>query len=399
MNKKYKTIKLKKGKEIPINMKHHWIFSGSIDGNPDFENGEILKILDYKNQVLGYGYFNKKSQIIGRIISFGDKDPMGTLYNNILKSINMRFEVFDLKLTNCFRLINGEGDFIPGLIVDYYNSHLVLQISTIGIDKLKNYIVDKLLKIFKDRYSIKIQSIYEKSLMQAREKEGLDKTEGILYGKLDEQLVVLENGIKFLVNIKDSQKTGFFIDQREMREFVQKLSKDKKVLNCFGYTGGFSIYAIKGNATKTCTIDISEKAIQNCKQNFIINNIDIQNHEFISSDVFEYIQNTKKLDYDLVILDPPAFAKQKKDIQKAINAYSELNRMFLLKMPKKSILCTSSCSYHVNTETFLNILQKAARQAKRNTRIIQKHRLAIDHPINLNHPEIDYIKSFVIYIE
>lgn len=399
---KFKTVKLKKGKEIPIKLKHHWIFSGAVENNVNFVDGEILKVCSYNDEVLGYGYFNKNSVIIGRMLNFEDKNPYDSIKENILSAINLRLKLFDLNKTNCFRLINGEGDRLPGLVVDFYNFNLVVQISTIGIENLKDFIFNSIIQIFQNKYSFKINSIYEKSLMSARKKDGLQEFEGTVYGNYQKNLIVKENEILFKIDLKKSQKTGLFLDQREMRELIGSMSFDRSILNCFCYTGGFSLYSAKNNAKNITSIDISHEAIQNSKENFLLNNFNINDknkYEFLSIDVFKFLRDKKNLNYDIVVLDPPAFAKSKKDIQKAAKAYSEINRLAMSKMPKESFLLTCSCSYHISFDTFQNIVINSAKNANKNIKIIQKHRLAKDHPINGFHKEIDYLKSLLVYLE
>jgi 23S rRNA (cytosine1962-C5)-methyltransferase len=385
---------LHRGKEVPIKNKHHWIYSGAIKYYPDnFKDGDICEVRTPGHEIIGTAYFNSKTSIAGRMLSFGKADPFESIENNISRAKELRKDLFDDSLTNCYRLINGEGDLIPGLVVDKYNDVLVIQISTLGLEKIKSRILELLIK------NINPRMIYEKSNMPARSIEGLKSFEGILYGNGSTLVEVIENGIKFEIDLENSHKTGFYLDQREMRNLIGSMSKGKSVLNCFSYTGGFSLYAVKHGATQVNSVDISKEVIEQAARNFEINDIDPENHEFTAEDVFNYIQNHNELDYDIVILDPPAFAKKKEDYQAACSGYRKINRTALKKMKKGSYLLTCSCSYHVDEESFRRIIYQSALDANRSIQILQSHRHAMDHTINIFHPEMNYLKSFLLYVD
>ena len=386
------SVILKPGKERPILNKHHWIFSGAIKHIPKFTDGDIMAVEDSKGGFLGYAYFNSRTSISGRMLSFNKTPAEEALKQNIDKAIAFRKQIIDRKTTNAYRLINSEGDFIPGLIVDIYNDVAVIQVATLGIEKLKPLIVEHLKTVLKPK------TIYEKSNLPSRGEEGLKNQEGLLSGDDVDEVEILENGIKFIVSIKSGQKTGFFLDQREMRKWVQEIAKDKKVLNCFGYTGGFSLYAIAGGADRADTVDISEDAIKLARKNAGLNKIKVDKHGWITADVFEFLRE-KPLDYDLIILDPPAFAKRKSDIVQACRGYKDINRLAIKKIVPGGLLLTSSCSYHVDEKLFQTVVFQAAQEAGRNVRIIGRHHLAPDHPINIFHPEGEYLKSLLLYVE
>ena len=388
----YKKITLKKGREIPVKNHHHWIFSGAIDGLPAYENGEILAVYTFDGNILGHAYFNKTTDIAGRMINFDNLDPVTSLKQNILEAIMFRENFFD-KSTNCFRLINGEGDAVPGLVVDKYNDVLVIQISTWGIEKLKQ----EVLGVLKDFYKDKISCIYERSDISSRKREGLQNSRGFLLGQEKSRVEVLENGIKFDVDFINGQKTGLFMDMREMRHLVTHISENKRVLNCFCYTGAFSLYALKGNANSVTSVDISKDAVEAVKAHLVLNKFDPEKNPAIAEDVFDFLRK-ESLDYDLVILDPPAFAKKKSDLDSAKKAYYEINKTSFSKMPAHSMLLTCSCSYHLDELTFERIVAKAAKDAGRTIKMMSKHRLAPDHPINMYHTEMDYLKSMLIYV-
>lgn len=383
---------IKPGKEKPILNRHHWIFSGAVQHLPTFEDGEILPVKSANGVFLGHAYFNRNSSIIGRMISFDDTPPLDAIKKNLDNAIALRTSFFSNSETNAYRLINGEGDSLPGLIIDRYHDIIVVQFSTLGMDRLRSWVVDYI------NQKLHPTTIYEKSQLPSRQEEGLAAQQGVLIGKEVDEVEIKENGLKFLVSLKEGQKTGFFLDHREMRQWVRLLSNHKKVLNCFSYTGGFSVYALAGGATEVDSVDISEKAIEGARHNVHINGFNAAEKGFYAMDVFQFLRE-KELNYDLVILDPPAFAKKRKDIVQACRGYKDINRLAMQKMPKKSMLLTSSCSYFVDETLFRQVIFQSAVEAKRTVRIIGTHRLAMDHPINVCHPEGDYLKSFLLYVE
>lgn len=386
-----KKIVLKAGKEKALLNRHHWIFSGAVENLPAHLAGDILPVYSQNGTLLGSAYFNSQAKIFGRMLAFNNQHPLDAIEANLNAALKLRDHFFSSSMTTAYRLVNGEGDFLPGLIVDRYGSGIVIQISTLGMEKLKPYFLD----YFQSK--LKPSFIYEKSTLPSRKEEGLTPFEDILFGSLDQTIEVLENGLKFLVSPQEGQKTGFFLDHREMREQVRHLSLNKRVLNCFAYTGGFSVYAASGGANRVDSVDISETAMQLAKKNAELNTFTIP-MQFIAEDVFQFLRQSP-LDYDLVILDPPAFAKRQKDVIAACRGYKDINRIALQKIPSEGLLLTSSCSYFVDEELFQKVVFQAAIEAKRNVRIIGRHRLAIDHPINICHPEGDYLKSLLLYVE
>lgn len=385
-------IVLKKGKEAIFHNQHLWIFSGAIFSFPDFfENGGIYPVYSASGDQLGSAYFHKGKSLSGRILSFGSKDPWEAIYSHLDQAIALRTCFFDLKVTNAFRLVNGEGDFLPGLVLDQYGEYLILQSNSLGADRLKGKIVDFLLQ------KKKWKGIFEKSSSSSRKEEKLPDSIAVLWGEEVEELSILENRFSFYVNWKRGQKTGFFLDQREMRKKVGELSSGRRVLNCFSYSGGFSIYGWAGGAKSVDSIDSSSQAIEWAKRNALINGFTEKEGKFLQQDAFLFLSEDD-LNYDFVVLDPPAFAKKKEDLPQAMKGYRELNYQVISKMPKRSLLLTSSCSYHVEESLFQTILFQAARMAKREVQIIGKHIPAIDHPTNLFHPESNYLKSILLYL-
>jgi 23S rRNA (cytosine1962-C5)-methyltransferase len=383
---------LKPGKEKALLQRHHWIFSGAVQSLPPFEDGDFLPVYASNGQLLGSGYFNRRSGIIGRMVAFDETPPLESLRHRFDKAIKLRREVLDFNQTNAYRLVNGEGDGIPGLIVDVYDEVVVLQSSTKGIERLKSWIVDEL------NCRLKPRTIYEKSLLPSRSEEGLQNVQGYLSGEEQGEVTFKENGLLFTTSLEKSQKTGFFLDHREMRQWVRQLAKGKTVLNAFSYTGGFSVYALAGGVKRVDSLDISEEAIEAAKRHVELNGWDAQRHGFFCEDAFTFLRE-HELAYDLVILDPPAFAKRQKDVVAACRGYKDINRLAMQKMPSRSLLLTCSCSHYVNEELFQKVLFQAALEARRQVRMIGRHRLAPDHPINLFHPESSYLKSFLLFLE
>lgn len=383
----YNTLRLKAGKEKPILNHHHWIFSGAVAELPSHLPGDILAVESAGKKLLGFAYVNNKSSILGRMISF-DEQPFEAIEKSILDAIALRKTLFN-NSTTAYRIINGEGDRLPGLIVDRYADVLVIQISTLGMEKLKEFV----LKILDREFNPK--AVFEKSLLPSRKEEGLLPVQQVLKGDMPSKITILENGLKFQVDPVEGQKTGFFLDQRDMRQYVREIAKDKKVLNCFSYTGGFTVYALAGGAKEADSVDISAAAIQEAQNNCRINGFN--STKGYSEDVFEFLRE-KDLKYDLVILDPPAFAKKAKDVVSACRGYKDINRMAIQKMPAGSTLITCSCSYFVDEKLFQQVIFQAAAEANRKVRIIAKHRQASDHPVNLFHPEGSYLKSLVLYV-
>jgi 23S rRNA (cytosine1962-C5)-methyltransferase len=384
-------ITLKPGRDKSVRARHPWIFSGAVSQSDNFINGGIISVYAADGAFLGYGMGSKKSQIVCRMLSF-DKTPAEDVVRlRIKEAIELRKQVISQN-TTAYRLINAEGDFLPGLIVDRYGDSLVIQVSVAGIERLKPLIIDELVKQIKPLW------IYEKSTSSSRKEEGMQLFEETIYGTPQEPITVLEEGIQFKVIPTVGQKTGFFIDQRAMRLMVQQYARGRDVLNCFCYSGGFTLHALKGGAKSVDSVDISQEAIDLVKEHITLNGFDSMQHKEYTADVFEFLKQSVQK-YDFIILDPPAFAKRKADIKQAARGYKEINRLAIKDAPKDSLLLTCSCSYHIDETLFRQILFQAALDAKRDVQIIQKHHLAEDHPMNIYHPEGNYLKSFLCYIK
>ena len=368
---------------------HPWCFSGAVQRVEEgIKDGDLCGIYNDK-QFLGIGYYNEKSQIRVRILTRINQTIDKEFFVNRFKILKKEKEQF-LLFTNSYRLVFGESDNLPGLVVDIYDKVTVIQIHTLGMDNLKGLIVDALVEVLKPFM------IYEKSELSVRSNEGLSKeSKQILYGKLINIVEIKEHGYKFSVDIVNGQKTGFFIDQRENRLCLQKYTMNRKVLNCFSYTGGFSVYASK-NAKSVTSVDISKPAIENARTNFRINCLDTEKNFFVAEDVFDYLKKLKEGEFDLIILDPPSFAKNKKQLKNAIKAYITINSKALEKLPDYGILVSSSCTTHIDEQTFIKILHQSSINAKCQLRILESKMQPQDHGYNFGYPEGRYLKFFVL---
>jgi 23S rRNA (cytosine1962-C5)-methyltransferase len=390
----YPIVKLKPAKHTHLKNYHHSIFQNSVAGDPKVEDGGIVEVQASDGEFLCYATWNKKAYISGRAISFEKGDPMKSLERQMEDSIRMRKTFFKDEDTTAFRLINAEGDGIPGLVVDQYADVLAVQFTTLGINKLKPWVCDTLKRI------VKPKGIFEKSAGPGRKKEGLEPVEGWIGTKGPDSVNIKERGLKYIITLEGSQKTGLFLDQREMRSLVRQLAKGRTVLDCCSYVGGFSLNALMGGALFADAVDYDKAAIARAKEHMQINGVKASSFAGYSEDVFAFLRrDTFPHPYDFIILDPPAFAKRSTDIDQAKHAYTDLNRMALESLPSGGLLLTCSCSYQMDPQLFQTVVFHAARQAKRSVRIIQRHRHAFDHPVNLYHPETEYLKSLLLWIE
>jgi 23S rRNA (cytosine1962-C5)-methyltransferase len=385
-------IVLKKGKEKPILQRHHWIYSGAIQSYPFQESAPIVPVYSSSRSLLGYASLNRGHSIAAYMLSFGSQSVEEAITERIREAFCFRRKWFDPSQTNAYRLINAEGDGIPGLIIDSYDNHLVMQISQTGIESMKDLLISILIR------EAAPKGISEKSTSFLRKKGGLEPIQKHLWGEKAERVIILENGLQFLVDLEKGQKTGWFLDQREMRQLVRSHASQRKVLNVFAYTGGFSVAAIDGGATHVDSVEISSRCEEFMMENLKLNQLPEHKHRMICQDAFDFLKD-EMLDYDLIILDPPAFVKKREDIAAAFRAYKDLNYLAMSKMKAGSMLMTSSCSYHVDEALFQNILFRAALEANRQVKIIGRHRQAIDHPVSIFHPESVYLKSLFLYVE
>jgi len=387
-----KAAVLKPGRDKAVRNRHHWIFSGAIRDLPDFEPGEILPVRDAGGDLLGHAFFNPRSSIAGRMISFGSEAPEAAVRENLERALALRRTFFDPAVTNALRLVNAEGDGLPGLVADLYDDVLVLQSATLGMDKLKPLVVDTLARALKPR------AILERSDLPARREEGLDQVEAVLAGEPVDRVRVLENGVPYWVNLAGGQKTGFYLDQRESRQLVRAHAAGRKVLNMFAYSGSFSVCALLGGAVRADSVDSSAAAMSLAQDNFDLNGLGSESGTFFTADVFEFLREPT-LEHDFLILDPPAFAKKRADVVAACRGYKDINRLALKRVRAPGLVLTFSCSHFVDEGLFRQVVFEAAAEAGRRARILQRHRQALDHPVNVYHPETDYLKGFLLYVD
>ena len=381
---------LKSGKEKSIQRRHPWIFSGAVYGvSREINDGEMVDVVDSKNQHLGTGYFSDKGSIVVRILTFGDETFSENFWATKLQSAwYLRTQLLDFEVTNAFRVIHGEGDGISGLIIDYYDKNWVIQAHSTGI-----FIqMEQIAEAIKSNFSEYCETIYCKSSGTLSN----TGTDYFIFGNKAEA-VAKENNILFSVNWVEGQKTGFFLDQRDNRKLLGEFSKGKKVLNTFCYTGGFSIYAMNAGAELVTSVDISQKAVDLAASNMELN-FPKANHTAVADDVFNFMKEHTQ-QYDVIVLDPPAFAKSIKSKHTATQAYKRLNIAGLKALAPNGILFTFSCSQVIDDVLFYNTVAAAAIETGRNIRVLHKLEQGPDHPTNIYHPEGHYLKGLVLFVE
>lgn len=359
---------------------------------PKAENGEIVKVCTNHNELLGYGFFSPNSQITCRVFEFTREEltPNADFWKDKIKrAYELRKKVLPQQ-TNIYRLLHAEGDFLPGVIVDVYADTAVVQLLIKGTELISNYLFDGLKEIG-------IEYIYLKTKQNTQRLEEVGLESGWVGNTRVMPIEAQENGVTFLVDVEKGQKTGFFIDQRENRHILGTYSKGKKVLNTFSYSGGFSLYALAAGATLVHSVDSSKEAIDMCEKNVEANHAGT-NHAGFVADVFDFLQQNKE-DYDIMVLDPPAFAKNAKAVPNASRGYKNLNLIAFKQIKPGGLIFTFSCSQHIDRDLFRKIVFGAAADAGRNVRIIKQLTQPEDHPINIFHPEGEYLKGLLLYVE
>ena len=381
-------IILKKGKEKPLLRGHPWVFSGAVaKAESDISPGDVGEVYSWEGHFLGRGHLNPRSQIVFRLLTRRKESLDPSFFEERLLLANGLREKEFSKKTNGYRVINGEGDFLPGLIVDHYGGTLVLQCLTAGMERLKDLFLGLLIKHFNPK------NIYERSDVPSRREEGLPEAKGLLYGaEIADPIEIEEYGCRFRVDVKEGQKTGFYLDQRENRFSLREVSRGKKVLDCFCYSGGFSVHSGLGGAKEITLIDSSEDALERVKDHFALNHLGRISPGPIRGDAFEVMRFLDP-DYDIVVLDPPPFVKKKAHLQSASRGYKDLNLQAFRLFKKEGLLLTFSCSHHMNWDLFQKIVFSAAVDAKRRVQLIGRMSHPIDHPIDLSHPEGEYLRG------
>lgn len=395
---------LKKGREESLLRFHPWVFSGAIaeiQGDP--AEGDLVSVWSSSGDFLATGHFQIGS-IAVRVLSF-DSDALApdfweTMIGRALevrRAAGLASDDADHP-TNCYRLVHGEGDGLPGLIIDWYDGVCVLQAHSVGMFRAKKQICDALRTVYGDS----LKAVYDKSSGTAPFKAGLDLIDGYIYRKegfSDDEQTVLENGHRFIVNWTSGQKTGFFLDQRENRALVGRHAAGRNVLNLFCYTGGFSIYALAGGAVHVDSVDCSQKAMDLVDRNVALGGFDPSRHRSLCCDAIEYLKKSEDGKYDLMIVDPPAFAKHRGVLHNALRAYQRLNAAAIAKVAPGGLIFTFSCSQVVDKEAFALAVFSAAAQVGRSVRILDRLNQPADHAVNIFHPEGEYLKGLLLYVE
>jgi 23S rRNA (cytosine1962-C5)-methyltransferase len=392
----FSKIILKSGKDQSLLRFHPWVFSGAIKDTIGFPaEGDVVEVFSNKDEFLGMGHYQIGS-ITVRLFSFQPAEPDYNFWKNKIYQaflLRKRLALANSDHTNVYRLVNAEGDGMPGLIIDYYNGTAVMQMHSIGMYRIRTELAQAMKDIFGDA----LQAVYDKSESTIPFKSQVHPKNEYIFGEARPELVS-EYGNLFRVDWVDGQKTGFFIDQRENRKLVEVYAQGKDVLNVFGYTGGFSIYAIRGGAQSVHSVDSSQKAIDLTNENVKLNFPECRNHVASCVDAFDYL-DTIDDKFDLIILDPPAFAKHFNVLNNAVQGYKRINAKAIKKIKPGGILFTFSCSQVVDKETFRNTIFSAAASTGRHVRILHQLTQPADHPVNIYHPEGEYLKGLVLYIE
>jgi 23S rRNA (cytosine1962-C5)-methyltransferase len=398
---KIASVHLRRGKEESLLRRHPWVFSGAIEriseGISPLAEGDIVDVITKQGDFIAKGHYQIGS-IAVRVLSFEQVEINAEWWaERIAKAKELReaMGLINNGETTCYRLVHGEGDLLPGLVVDIYGRTAVVQCHSVGMYLSRQDIAEAIRKAYGDD----IEAIYDKSSQTLPFKADLGAIDGYLWGRTSEpNAIVLENGLKFKVNWEEGQKTGFFIDQRVNRDLVRQYSRGRKVLNTFCYTGGFSVAALAGGAREVVSIDLSERAVKLADENVRLNFGDEAKHQAIACNAVEYLKDIDD-SYDLIILDPPAFAKHHKVLGNALQGYKKINARALQKIRPGGILFTFSCSQAVSRELFRTTIFTAAAIAGRRVRIINQLTQPVDHPINIYHPEGEYLKGLVVYVE
>ena len=386
------------GKEKSLTRRHPWLFSGALKSvEKGVQEGDMVRVFSNKGDFLCVGLWQSGSIAI-KILSFEDVEVnYGFMVERVRKAVELRrlCGLFDDGDTTIFRLVNGEGDFLPSLIADYYEELVVLQFHSVGMWRLKEEIVGA----FKEVLQSDCKAVFSKSSSTLPKQSGISAKDEFLFGSLPEDWFAKENGLTYRIDYAMGQKTGFFIDQRENRRLVGEYAKGKRVLNAFAYTGGFSLSALKGMAKEVVSLDISARAVEICEKNAEMNFPQSNVHRGEVADVLGYLETLEKGRFDLIILDPPAFAKHQRNLQQALKGYRAINQKAMEKIASGGLLFTFSCSQAVSKDDFATMLFSCAALSGRKVRIIKQLAAGCDHPQSIFHPEGGYLKGTLLYVE
>src|ERR1700744_522340 len=385
---------LKKGKEKAVYQRNPWVFSGAIErikGKP--ANGDVVRLTDSKGEFMAYGFYNDQSRVALRLLEWDESVEINEQWfrNKVATAVHSRQSVLNANTNTC-RLIFSESDYLPGLIVDKYGDHLAVQVLTSGIEKMMPVIIDELQRLLNPL------SIFDKSDASSRSHEGLETTNVVLFGsEPPESVEVKENNVIYNINIAEGQKSGFYCDQRDNRKIVAAHAKGKKVLDCFCYTGGFTLNALHNGAASVTSVDSSALAIETLKENIKLNTLDTRKHTAIQSDVNKQLRVFKEQDekFDIIVLDPPKYAPSRSALDRASRAYKDLNRLAMLLLNNGGLLATFSCSGAMDMETFKQVLAWAALDAGKQVQFIHQFCQPEDHPVRASFPEGEYLKGLL----
>lgn len=388
-------IILKKGKEKAVLHKHPWVFSGAIEpvkGKP--ANGDIVRLIDAKGAFMAYGFFNDQSRVALRLLEWNEAVTVDDAWfrDKVAVAVAGRRDILADGRTNTCRLIFSESDYLPGLIVDKYAGHLAVQVLTSGMENVMPVIIDELNKLLQP------ESIFDKSDAASRGHEGLETSNSVLVGvHPPDRVEVLENGITYNINIAEGQKSGFYCDQRDNRRLVAHYAKDKRVLDCFSYTGGFTLNALNAGAASVTCVDSSALAIETLKENIVLNQLDAAKVTAVQSDVNKQLRKFREEGelFDIIVLDPPKYAPSRSALDRASRAYKDLNRLGMLLLNSGGLLVTYSCSGAMNMETFKQVIAWAALDAGKQVQFIYQFCQPEDHPVRASFPEGEYLKGLL----
>lgn len=386
-------IYLKKERDAPVLRGHPWIFSGAIERvEGDLDSVGIADVSDCKKNWLARGLYNPKSQIRVRVLTWQKEAIDGDFFARRVSEAHAFRQRYLADSTDSYRVLNGEGDLLPGLIVDRYANFLVCQFFSAGMALFKNDILDTLSAIDS------VKGIFERSDGRVGDEEGLEPSIGVLSGEAPpEQIAITENGFKFLVDVRRGQKTGFFLDQRDNRAFLSTVVRDQTVLNCFSYSGAFSVYAFGGGAREVVSLDSSMPALELAEKNLALNGFAEAPGELLKGDAFAYLKETDRK-FDVIVLDPPSLAHKRSDVSAATGGYKFLNLHALKHLNPGGLLLTFSCSQHLSTDLFQKVVFGAAVDARRRVSIVKRLGQSIDHPVSLHHPEGEYLKGLALRV-
>ncbi|MFO7525732.1 MAG: class I SAM-dependent methyltransferase [Ignavibacteriaceae bacterium] len=394
-SKKVPGVYLKRDRDKSVKRKHPWIFSGAIDTtDSSISKGETVNVVTSSGQVVGKGAYSPDSQIRVRMWTFDPQEEINSIFfrNKIDAAFELRQQL-NKSNSNAYRIINAENDGLPGIIVDRYGDYLSCQFLSAGAEYWKNEIVKLLAEVLKPK------SIYNRSDSDVRIKEGLAPLTGLLYGSdVPDHIEIIENDLKFFVDIKTGHKTGFYLDQKDNRLLLTSFVDAKTVLNCFSYSGAFTVYALKNNAKEVTNIDTSSSSLQLLERNILLNNLDLTKTKNINEDVFKVLRKFRDegKSFDVIILDPPKFAESISQVQKASRGYKDINLLAIKLLKPGGMLFTFSCSGHITTELFHKIVSDAAVDSGREVCIIKQATQSWDHPVSLNFPEGLYLKGLLL---